>query len=132
MASSSAVRPLGFTISILPWISSIEVVKSDTNSGRSENAIMKNSSCGLAVRKNSTTASRDFSILLPMLPLMSKITPSEMGASSLEKWRISCRSPFSYTSKLRSEEHTSELQSQFHLVCRLLLEKKKNKTVQMT
>src|SRR5689334_17886865 len=28
---------------------------------------------------------------------------------------------------LRSEEHTSELQSQFHLVCRLLLEKKKKK-----
>src|SRR6267143_1615849 len=27
----------------------------------------------------------------------------------------------------RSEEHTSELQSQFHLVCRLLLEKKKSK-----
>src|SRR5438309_6841195 len=27
----------------------------------------------------------------------------------------------------RSEEHTSELQSQFHLVCRLLLEKKKNR-----
>src|SRR5689334_24666558 len=26
---------------------------------------------------------------------------------------------------VRSEEHTSELQSQFHLVCRLLLEKKK-------
>src|SRR6266568_9073700 len=30
----------------------------------------------------------------------------------------------------RSEEHTSELQSQFHLVCRLLLEKKKNKQSQ--
>src|SRR2546429_7118495 len=27
--------------------------------------------------------------------------------------------------KLRSEEHTSELQSRLHLVCRLLLEKKK-------
>src|SRR5689334_23895246 len=26
----------------------------------------------------------------------------------------------------RSEEHSSELQSQFHLVCRLLLEKKKD------
>src|SRR5438309_4581398 len=26
--------------------------------------------------------------------------------------------------RVRSEEHTSELQSQFHLVCRLLLEKK--------
>src|SRR2546430_4060440 len=29
----------------------------------------------------------------------------------------------------RSEEHTSELQSQSNLVCRLLLEKKKNNTV---
>src|SRR3989449_6090201 len=29
---------------------------------------------------------------------------------------------------VRSEEHTSELQSRLHLVCRLLLEKKKNKT----
>src|SRR5689334_2856835 len=29
--------------------------------------------------------------------------------------------------EIRSEEHTSELQSQFHLVCRLLLEKKKKK-----
>ena len=28
---------------------------------------------------------------------------------------------------LRSEEHTSELQSRLHLVCRLLLEKKNNK-----
>src|SRR5207249_9779708 len=28
---------------------------------------------------------------------------------------------------VRSEEHTSELQSRFDLVCRLLLEKKKNK-----
>src|SRR2546429_5664036 len=28
--------------------------------------------------------------------------------------------------RLRSEEHTSELQSRLHLVCRLLLEKKKN------
>src|SRR5690348_17591083 len=29
--------------------------------------------------------------------------------------------------KVRSEEHTSELQSPVHLVCRLLLEKKKEK-----
>src|SRR3989449_1794071 len=28
--------------------------------------------------------------------------------------------------EVRSEEHTSELQSRLHLVCRLLLEKKKN------
>src|SRR2546422_3253003 len=31
------------------------------------------------------------------------------------------------TGKGRSEEHTSELQSRLHLVCRLLLEKKKKK-----
>src|SRR5690625_5487607 len=31
----------------------------------------------------------------------------------------------------RSEEHTSELQSRGHLVCRLLLEKKKNMSVRM-
>src|SRR5689334_24033270 len=41
-------------------------------------------------------------------------------------WALSPRGALSYSSRLiRSEEHTSELQSQFHLVCRLLLEKKK-------
>src|SRR5690625_5371386 len=36
-------------------------------------------------------------------------------------------SPLHYNKpRLRSEEHTSELQSRGHLVCRLLLEKKKN------
>src|SRR3989442_3587299 len=35
-----------------------------------------------------------------------------------------CPCPWARTS--RSEEHTSELQSRPHLVCRLLLEKKKN------
>src|SRR2546427_7784795 len=38
-----------------------------------------------------------------------------------EAWNV----PAAY---LRSEEHTSELQSQSNLVCRLLLEKKKKKT----
>src|SRR5687768_18185212 len=33
-------------------------------------------------------------------------------------------------SEERSEEHTSELQSRLHLVCRLLLEKKKKSTCQ--
>src|SRR2546422_2101055 len=32
----------------------------------------------------------------------------------------------------RSEEHTSELQSRLHLVCRLLLEKKKKNTIHTT
>src|SRR5256886_12752615 len=34
--------------------------------------------------------------------------------------------PLTADSEIRSEEHTSELQSQSNLVCRLLLEKKKN------
>src|SRR5258708_24531316 len=33
--------------------------------------------------------------------------------------------------RFRSEEHTSELQSPDHLVCRLLLEKKKQKTYEI-
>src|SRR2546429_5994550 len=39
-------------------------------------------------------------------------------------FRLNPRSS-STTTWLRSEEHTSELQSRLHLVCRLLLEKKK-------
>src|SRR2546422_6318399 len=40
--------------------------------------------------------------------------------------RVSGRSPSGPSAQSRSEEHTSELQSRLHLVCRLLLEKKKN------
>src|SRR5256884_6063121 len=36
---------------------------------------------------------------------------------------------FALDGRWRSEEHTSELQSRLHLVCRLLLEKKKNKAI---
>src|SRR5438094_2018198 len=38
------------------------------------------------------------------------------------------RRPREDDDRLRSEEHTSELQSPYDLVCRLLLEKKKKKT----
>src|SRR5882762_3286252 len=92
MASSRAVRPLGIVNTSLPWMSSTDCVKSEISSGRSAKAIMKNSSCGFAVLKNSLTASRDLSILLLMLPLTSKMTPMETGASSLEKFLISCGS----------------------------------------
>src|SRR5438876_8299157 len=43
-----------------------------------------------------------------------------MMSSLIKSLSASCR-------PRRSEEHTSELQSPVHLVCRLLLEKKKNK-----
>src|SRR3989338_10258068 len=44
-----------------------------------------------------------------------------------DSWARRCESPtcsIASSANFRSEEHTSELQSQFHLVCRLLLEKK--------
>src|SRR5258705_9301079 len=42
-------------------------------------------------------------------------------------WSLS--SSTRYCDMMRSEEHTSELQSLRHLVCRLLLEKKKNSRI---
>src|SRR5258708_20227644 len=45
--------------------------------------------------------------------------------SLLSSAAASCRSSASALACRRSEEHTSELQSPDHLVCRLLLEKKK-------
>src|SRR3712207_7312608 len=42
-------------------------------------------------------------------------------------WRMDRRADDGVGDVCRSEEHTSELQSRQYLVCRLLLEKKKNK-----
>src|SRR2546429_6837055 len=42
--------------------------------------------------------------------------------------RRCCRAGVLGLGNFRSEEHTSELQSRLHLVCRLLLEKKKRST----
>src|SRR2546430_1630145 len=50
-------------------------------------------------------------------------TPTSVSGSVTEILRRS------RTVSARSEEHTSELQSQSNLVCRLLLEKKKHKTM---
>src|SRR2546430_3361579 len=56
-------------------------------------------------------------------------SPLSRLISSRRRW-ISAwaarRSALTSSSRLRSEEHTSELQSQSNLVCRLLLEKKKH------
>src|SRR2546430_11545134 len=56
-----------------------------------------------------------------------KVTPSN-GAQQLGQpvvFTCTYKSPAGKTPVTRSEEHTSELQSQSNLVCRLLLEKKK-------
>src|SRR5437870_9688189 len=44
-------------------------------------------------------------------------------ADSPSEWKIAVLVLFSIVALVRSEEHTSELQSRGHLVCRLLLEK---------
>src|SRR2546422_4669276 len=49
---------------------------------------------------------------------------SRLYASAKGVW-IEIPMPQPALHRLRSEEHTSELQSRLHLVCRLLLEKKK-------
>src|SRR2546422_6626476 len=50
------------------------------------------------------------------------------GVAQGERRQVRHTSAFARATSLRSEEHTSELQSRLHLVCRLLLEKKKKKT----
>src|SRR5258708_29216176 len=52
--------------------------------------------------------------------------PSSPATSSISARCQGCRLRIGPTDR-RSEEHTSELQSPDHLVCRLLLEKKKTK-----
>src|SRR5437773_8904709 len=59
----------------------------------------------------------------------------ERGYFLYEEWWNTSGTPSSLAHGLdgvpdRSEEHTSELQSHHDLVCRLLLEKKKKKTIQ--
>src|SRR5205085_5875164 len=51
--------------------------------------------------------------------------PVELVADDRDADRICARGRTRDARQLRSEEHTSELQSQSNLVCRLLLEKKK-------
>src|SRR5690606_40279033 len=60
------------------------------------------------------------------LPIYSRLLPkpeqlNESAARTAQAWAGKSALP----SSLRSEEHTSELQSRENLVCRLLLEKKK-------
>src|SRR5205814_4781061 len=62
----------------------------------------------------------------PLAPQFSADASTPPKASSLQTLRAE-REPHPLT---RSEEHTSELQSLRHLVCRLLLEKKKKQTTE--
>src|SRR5690625_7124516 len=58
--------------------------------------------------------------------LMEALIPSEEEVARARDVRAKHRSATADEELRRSEEHTSELQSRGHLVCRLLLEKKKH------
>src|SRR5690348_17613523 len=63
---------------------------------------------------------------LPFVPL--SLTNTEKPCDAVRPATLASRSisaSTSWNSASRSEEHTSELQSPVHIVCRLLLEKKK-------
>src|SRR2546430_10243417 len=61
---------------------------------------------------------------LPISPAECQSQVPRIALPRTSVGRPSCLPPFPCTDA-RSEEHTSELQSQSNLVCRLLLEKKK-------
>src|SRR5438876_7700303 len=50
----------------------------------------------------------------------------EVSAPAAARYQRALGAIHAFVSRMRSEEHTSELQSPVHLVCRLLLEKKNN------
>src|SRR2546429_7018273 len=76
------------------------------------------------------------STLFPYTTLFRSFEPREAlvsGVDGLDATRAllagaaACMAPQGLLAIERSEEHTSELQSRLHLVCRLLLEKKKRR-----
>src|SRR2546427_2215237 len=70
---------------------------------------------------SSSTSTRVFTRRARLVSL--SIQPRRLRSISPANW------PSAVAGRWRSEEHTSELQSQSNLVCRLLLEKKKNNDV---
>src|SRR5207237_10833250 len=64
---------------------------------------------------------------LPIFSSRNNVLPSASSNRPTRSERASVNAPFTMRVRiaLRSEEHTSELQSHLNLVCRLLLEKKK-------
>src|SRR5436309_14304137 len=75
---------------------------------------------------NDTATTEIYTLSLHDALPISQRSGFRMGSRGPISW-LSSRSATS--SSVRSEEHTSELQSRENLVCRLLLEKKKKKIV---
>src|SRR2546429_7230484 len=61
------------------------------------------------------------------LPILAAFIPSRAPFFARFCLSVGLHCGPTFAARNRSEEHTSELQSRLHLVCRLLLEKKKQK-----
>src|SRR2546422_5905320 len=85
--------------------------------------------CGAAELTYGTRAL--LSKLVELMPAPHERPPVE-GAKwgSAERVTLQVDDAKPFVAQVRSEEHTSELQSRLHLVCRLLLEKKKNTMIE--
>src|SRR5260370_40605315 len=123
-----------FCLSTLRGSAASEATASTINSAPSSSATLRNgSSCVTTPDEVSPCARPTILIFLPApaLRTSSGSTAVPYGASTLvtfagERSAISyMRSENQIKVEVRSEEHTSELQSHLNLVCRLLLEKKK-------
>src|SRR5207248_6119231 len=92
---------------------------------RSTSSAEARSALKISGRMNSSSAYRTIRAVSPEYHGTSPATlsphPTAPSDSTRHKTRVMC------VSRARSEEHTSELQSPYDLVCRLLLEKKKKK-----
>src|SRR2546422_7564124 len=78
------------------------------------------------------SVSRRFSIFTRVCSALSSSCSRPTSSFRTSSLAVLCRCRLIASSEKnsrRSEEHTSELQSRLHLVCRLLLEKKKNKNI---
>src|SRR5256884_3949761 len=71
--------------------------------------------CGVAI-----SSLADMEVLFDKIPLASVTTSMTINSPAAVIWAMY----LAVAEKQRSEEHTSELQSRLHLVCRLLLEQK--------
>src|SRR2546429_2676677 len=76
-----------------------------------------------------TTLFRSRALPVPRSPGADPGAPEPVSRDTRTLHEFPNRVPERHSRHHRSEEHTSELQSRLHLVCRLLLEKKKNTVI---
>src|SRR5688572_32057390 len=90
-------------------------------------------SCLLCFFFNDTATTEIYTLSLhDALPISSRSRPAPAWCTPRRRTASRISSLARPTACRRSEEHTSELQSQSNLVCRLLLEKKKKQKTKLT